>query len=409
MEGKRLLILSEILLFVVFATVLFFTSAFFEPLTPLKLLIKKIFPFLLIPSFFLFLCFKLIEHYHSQILNQKKLMENLNLYLYKLSSNLKIEKLLQNCLEILIDFYKGDIGVINVIDEKLKKFISTDVIVINVENITKEIERKEENYTYITFFPNKISKEKEEEIKKLIYEYGLNKCKGIITLPISNENQTKAIGIIGISTKSQKEVLNTFNRVKTIVEIFLTHLNLEIENSILHEEVNIASITDTLTDLYNRRYFNIRLKEEFAKAKREGYPISIMISDLDNFKKYVDKLGHPMGDTILKEIANVIKLSMRETDIICRFGGDEFAYLLPFSTSIDAKIVAERIKNNVLNFKFLQGQIDEDIYLTLSFGIASFPEHGNSENEILSKADNALFVAKSMGKNKIMIYEEKGG
>lgn len=409
MEGKRLLILSEILLFVVFTTVLFFTSAFFEPLIPLKLLIKKILPFLLIPSFFLFLCFKLIEYYHYQILNQKKLMENLNLYLYKLSSDLKVEKLLQNCLEILIDFYKGDVGLISVIDEKLRKFVSTDVIAINVQNTSRKIEKSEENYTYITFSPNRISNKDEEKIKKLIYEYGLNKCKCIIILPIFNKNETKAIGIVGIYTRTQKEILNIFKRIKTIVEIFLTHLNLEIENSILHEQLNIASITDPLTDLYNRRYFNIRLKEEFSKAKREGYPISIMISDLDNFKKYVDKLGHPMGDTILKEIANVIKLSMRETDIICRFGGDEFAYLLPFSTSIEAKIVAERIKNNVLNFKFLQGQIDEDIYLTLSFGIASFPEHGNSENEILSKADNALFVAKNMGKNKIMIYEEKGG
>ncbi|MCM8804466.1 MAG: GGDEF domain-containing protein [Candidatus Omnitrophica bacterium] len=408
MEGKRLLILSEILLFVVFTTVLFFTSAFFEPLVPLKYLIKEIFPSLLIASFFLFLCFKLIEYYHYQILNQKRLMETLNLHLYKLSSDLKIEKMFQNCLEILIDFYKGDIGLIVVIDEKLKKFISTDVIAINVQNIPKEVE-KEENYTYITLSPNRISSKEEEKIKKIIYEYSLNKCKGIITLPISSENETKAIGIVGIYTKTQKEILSIFNRIKTIVEIFLTHLNLEIENSILHEQLNIASITDPSTDLYNRRYFSIRLKEEFSKAKREGYPISIMISDLDNFKKYVDSYGHPMGDIILKEVANVVKISLRETDIICKFGGDEFAYLLPFSTSIEAKIVAERVKNNIENFRFLQGYVDENVSLTLSFGIASFPEHGNSENEILAKADNALFKAKSMGKNKIMIYEEKGG
>jgi diguanylate cyclase (GGDEF)-like protein len=408
MEGKRLLIMSEILLFVVFATVLFFVSAFFEPLTPLKFLIKKISPFLGITTFFLFLCFKLIEYYHSQILKQKQTMEKMNAHLYKLSSDLKIEKLLHNCLEILIEFYKGDIGILLILDDKLKKYISTDIVTINFQNFPKEKNIKE-NYTYIVFSPNKISANEKEKVKSLIYEYGLEKCKGIITLPIFDEKKTKAIGIIGLYKKSKKEIMSEFKRTKEIMEIFLSHLNLEIENSMLHEELNIASITDPLTELYNRRYFNIRLKEEFLKAKREGYPFAIMISDLDNFKKYVDKFGHPLGDIILKELANVVKLSLRATDIICRFGGDEFSYILPFSTSQDAKVVAERVKKNVQNFEFLKGYVDEEVHLTLSIGIASFPEHGSSEIEILSKADNALFMAKSMGKNGIVVYEEKGG
>jgi len=408
MEGKRLLILSEILLFVVFATVLFFVSAFFEPLTSLKFLIKKLLPFLGVTSFFLFLCFKLIEYYHSQILKQKQVMEKLNKDLYKLSSDLKIEKLLQNCLEILIEFYKGDIGVLLIVDENLKKYISTDIITMNIRNFSKN-ENVKENYIYITLSPNKISADEKEKVKNLIYEYGLERCEGIITLPIYNEKRTKAIGIIGLFKRSKREITNEFNRTKEIMEIFLSHLNLEIENSILHEELNIASITDPLTELYNRRYFNMRLKEEFLKAKREGYPFSIMISDLDNFKQYVDKFGHPLGDIILKELANVVKLSLRATDIICRFGGDEFAYILPFSTSFDAKIVAERIKKNVQNYKFLKGNVDEEVHITLSIGIASFPEHGNSEIEILSKADNALFIAKSIGKNEIVIYDERGG
>ncbi len=409
MEGRRLLILSEIFLFIVFVNVLFFSYAFFEPLVPLKVLIKKIFPLLLVSSFFLFLTFKLIEYYYFQILKQKQLMEDLNRYIYKLSSDLRIEKLLENCLEILINFYKGDIGLINIISEKLKKFVSTDVITITnyLKAEEKNIEN-EGNYIHIALAPDKILKD-EAKIKSLINDYGFNKCKAVIILPIYSEKETKAIGIIGISGKKAKEILNEFKRTKTLVEVFISHVNLEIENSLLHEELNIASITDALTGLYNRRYFNIRLKEEFSKAKRQGYPISIMISDLDNFKKYVDKFGHPMGDIILKEVSEVIRLSLRETDIICRFGGDELVYILPFSASSQAKVSAERIKNNVQNFKFLKEYVTEDVHLTLSFGIASFPEHGNSENEILSKADRALFIAKNTGKNKIIIYEEKGG
>jgi len=335
-------------------------------------------------------------------------MEKMNAYLYKLSSDLKIEKLLLNCLEILIEFYKGDIGILLVVDENLKKYISTDIITINIQNTVKDTNFKG-NYTYIILSPNKISVNEKEKVKSLTYEYGLVRCKGIIILQIFDEKKTKAIAIIGLYKKSKREILNEFKITKEIMEIFLSHLKLEIENSMLHEELNIASITDPLTELYNRRYFNLRLKEEFLKAKREGYPFSIMISDLDNFKKYVDKFGHPLGDIILKEVASVVKLSLRTTDIICRFGGDEFAYILPFSTSLDAKVVAERIKKNVQNFKFLKGNVDEEVHITLSIGIASFPEHGNSEIEILSKADNALFMAKSMGKNGIIIYEERGG
>jgi diguanylate cyclase (GGDEF)-like protein len=408
MREKKLLLLSEIVLPLISTTILFFIFAFFEPLTPLKFLIKKLSLFLVITFFFFFLCFKLAIYFYFQILNQKQTIENINSYLYKLSSELKIEKLLQNCLEVLIEFYKGESGILVVLDDKLKKFIPANILTKNLKNIPKEGEI-EENYSYIVFSPNKISSNEEEQVKNLIFEYGLNRCKGIITLPIFDRKKTKAIGIIGLLKKGKKEILNEFRRTKEIMEIFLSHLNLEIENSLLYEELNITSITDPLTELYNRRYFNIRLKEEFLKAKREGYPFAIMISDLDNFKKYVDKFGHPFGDIILKELASLVKLSLRETDIICRFGGDEFAYILPFSTSLEAKIVAERIKKNVQNYKFLKNNIDEEIYITLSIGIASFPEHGISEIEILSKADNALFVAKNIGKNEVVIYGEKGG
>ncbi|MCM8832766.1 MAG: GGDEF domain-containing protein, partial [Candidatus Omnitrophica bacterium] len=333
--------------------------------------------------------------------------EDLNNSLFKLSSELKIEKILYNCLEILIDFYKGNIGMLIILNDRLKNYISTDIITINL-NPTIE-SNKVENYIYASLSPDKITSKDEQKVKELIKKYDFNKCFGIITLPVYSEKETKAIAVIGINKKSKREFIKDFDSSRLIIEVFLKYLSLEIENSILHEDINIASIIDPLTEVYNRRYFNIRLKEELAKAKREWYPFSIMISDLDNFKKYVDKYGHPMGDIILKEVAFLLKNSLRETDIICRFGGDEFAYLLPFSSSKDAKIVAERIKKNVQNYKFLSGKVNDDVNITLSIGIACFPEHAKSEEEILSKADNALLLAKNSGKNTIVIYDEKGG
>ena len=408
MREKKLFILTKFSLYFVFTIVLFFFFTFFQSLISFKFLIKKLLPFWGIILLLFFLCFRVIEDYLSQILQVKQMMGKIDNYLYKLSSDLKIEKLLQNCLEILTEFYKGDFGLLVILDEKLKKFTSTDIITINLPNISKDV-KTENNYTYIVFSPNKISINEEEKVKNLINEYGFNRCKGIIILPLFNAKKTKAIGIVGLLKKRKREILNEFKKTKEIMEILLSHFNLEIENSLLQEELNIISITDPLTELYNRRYFNMRLKEEFLKAKREGYPFSLMISDLDNFKKYIDKLGHPFGDIILKEVANLVKTSLRATDIICRFGGDEFAYILPFSTSLEAKVVAERIKKNVENFKFLKGEVNEEVHITLSIGIASFPEHGNFEIEILSKADKALFMAKNMGKNVIVIYGEIGG
>ncbi|MCM8818990.1 MAG: GGDEF domain-containing protein [Candidatus Omnitrophica bacterium] len=408
MGGKKIIVLTEILLAFIFTIVLFYTYAFFEPLLPLKVLIKKMLPSLLLTLFFLFLCFRIIEYYNLQILSQNKLNENLNSFIFKLSSDLKIENLLQNSLQILLEFYKGNIGVLIIISDDLKKFVSTDVITINISNITHDFKTKK-NYVYITFPPHKILQDEKKKIEKIINDYRLNNCEGIIIIPILSEKQLKGIGIIGINNKKRKEILKEFERTKLAVDVFMQHLALELENSLLHEKLNYTSITDPLTESYNRRYFNKRVKEEFARARREGYPVSIMISDLDNFKKYVDSFGHPMGDIILKEFANLLRVSMRETDIFCRFGGDEFAYLLPFASSSEAKIVAERIKNNVENYKFLKDIVDEDVKITLSLGVASFPEHGNSEDEILSKADNALFKAKSMGKNRVVIWEEKGG
>ena len=323
----------------------------------------------------------------------------------KITSNLKLESFLRTSLETLMDLCQGQRGVFVLLNEKLKKFSSSDIITIN-QSINFDI--LPENYRLLTFFPGKISEQISKRINSLIEEYEFNKCRTVIVVPVYDERETKAIAVIGSVMKADKKFLKLYDYLKIIMGLFIKQVNTMIENSILHEDINEASITDPLTQLYNRRYFGLRTKQEFMKAKREGFPVSIMISDLDNFKHYVDTYGHPKGDIILSEVAKVIKNSLRESDVACRFGGDEFAYLLPFTSSIEAKTVAERIKKNIAEFKFLDGHIDEEIHITLSIGIASFPEHGTEVEEILSKADHALFEAKDTGKDKIVIYQEKG-
>ncbi len=191
--------------------------------------------------------------------------------------------------------------------------------------------------------------------------------------------------------------------IKEPVEIFSKQVSSIFESAILHQKIALASITDSLTGLYNKRYFQQRIKEEFAKARRNHFPISVIISDLDNFKFYVDKFGHPLTDNLLSQLGAILKKLLRESDIVCRFGGDEFVYILPFSDSFEAYKVAERIKREVVSREFrLDDQNSASI--TMSFGIASFPEHGDTWEEIVKKADRALFISKENGRNKITVY-----
>jgi len=397
-KRKRLLITTWFFLAIVISTIIIFTNASFEKTLPIKKVLFGLWPYLLISYFFLFLTYKLVEYYYLQFLNQKTVFEKLNSSFLKISSSIKVNEILKNALETIMDYYNAEKVIFIISDEKVKKHFTSDVLSINNSSGNKDMYY--ENYKMITFSPLSI---KQEKIKNYIEEYGINRCNLVIVIPVF-EKGTIVAGIKHPKLNKKREKENEI--LKIITDIFIEQLNIKLENAILHEEISQALTTEPLTNLYNRNYFNERLKEEFNIAKRKGAPLSVIISDLDDFKYYVDTYGHQNGDIILKEVAKVVKLSLRETDIVCRFGGDEFAYILPFTPSIEAKGIAEIVKKNVSKFKFLENITKGGIHITLSMGIATFPEHGENEKDILSKANNALFKAKNMGKNKIIIYEE---
>jgi diguanylate cyclase (GGDEF)-like protein len=167
-------------------------------------------------------------------------------------------------------------------------------------------------------------------------------------------------------------------------------------------EARKASVTDSLTGLYNRRFLHQRLEEEIARSRRHGAPLSCVMLDVDHFKAVNDSSGHAVGDAVLKEVANILKLHIRKSDVAIRYGGEEFVVVLFSSTSENAKYVAERIRADVEKKEFICG--DTKLRVTISIGISSFPDEGvNTTDDLIRRADTALYQAKGSGRNMVCV------
>ncbi len=173
-----------------------------------------------------------------------------------------------------------------------------------------------------------------------------------------------------------------------------------IEKARLLEEVRVLATTDGLTRLYNRRAFQDRLKEEVDRASRYGRLCSLLMVDVDNFKTINDTFGHQTGDVALSAIAEVVRMSVRLSDYCTRYGGEEFAVLLPETDRKGALLVAERLRSGVEKLPF-HTPGGHELSLTVSIGVAVFPQEADSPDALVGVADAALYQAKRLGKNRV--------
>lgn len=169
------------------------------------------------------------------------------------------------------------------------------------------------------------------------------------------------------------------------------------------------SVTDDLTSLYNSRYLNQVLRRESKRASRSGRPLSLLFLDLDGFKAVNDRHGHLCGSRALVEAAGVIRRCARETDVTARFGGDEFALVLPDTGSEGAVQVAERVRERIAAHPFLKVSDGLDIRLTASIGVATLPDVAASAEELVKAADTAMYRVKDRGKNGVVLATEPVG
>ncbi len=190
-----------------------------------------------------------------------------------------------------------------------------------------------------------------------------------------------------------------------LLNLFAQQASLAIHNARLFEQLNDLAVTDTLTGLFNRRHFFYQAEALVVRAQRYGSPLSAVMIDLDHFKEINDTFGHSAGDHVLREVARALSAALRKSDLIGRYGGEEFCVLLPEIDLEEGRAAAERLRQEVFNLQIptLKGTAS----ITASLGVASLNLHGETLDQLLQRADAALYQAKRSGRNAVSV--ETGG
>ncbi len=208
------------------------------------------------------------------------------------------------------------------------------------------------------------------------------------------------VGVIDIQSRTlERFSSDSIRRVTTLAN----HAATAIDNAILHEQILEMAQRDRLTGLRNLRFFEARLEEEQARARRYDYPYSLIMVDIDDFKHYNDNFGHPMGNVLLQQVARAIENALRDVDILVRYGGEEFVCILPLTNDTEAAEIAERIRLNVLE---ASGNIPHNTeqprgFVSVSLGVSTYLVDTGDADELLELADNRMYMAKRAGKNQV--------
>ncbi len=210
----------------------------------------------------------------------------------------------------------------------------------------------------------------------------------------------RKIGVLNVTDRAEGENFSELDL--EILNAVMPQLAVLMDSAVLKDKMGEfaqLSVTDSLTGLLNRLYLDERLPEEIRRSNREGFPMSFLMIDVDDFKSYNDNFGHAEGDKALKLVAHCLKDTLRGADVAARYGGEEFSILLPQTTSDEAKTIGERIREKVASTEFPNRQV------TISVGVASCSNIICTAREIIKWADDALYEAKRRGRNNVQVYE----
>lgn len=276
--------------------------------------------------------------------------------------------------------------------EKVQK-IDADELIKRIIALL-QVEPSHEGDDVLSDFEKKLKTEKQERIFSELLEAFVhinfseeeakNHWEGIV---LNADDMSKKLGRkVGIHLA----IVDYFTNMK---KIFESPMLVEIH---VFKQTEKMAMMDALTGLFNRRYMNITLSKEVARSHRYGKNFSVIMFDVDDFKKANDEKGHLFGDRVLQEVATILKRTVRNEDIVCRYGGEEFLVILPETEYEGAFKMGCRIREEIEVFPFMKNN-----GITISGGVATFPSMGNTEELVLGVADKSLYQAKSQGKNRI--------
>lgn len=266
--------------------------------------------------------------------------------------------------------------------------------IIALYDITKQICKSLEADKIFDYFREEIDKYVEvSDCKFLQGNADLSPYKEYTILPI--RIQRNPIGYLVADGLSEQD--------KGKFYILSQQFILGIKRAILYQNVQELAITDSLTGIFNRRYYLERFNEEIERSKRLGYVFSCLMVDIDYFKDYNDRYGHLVGDAILRKVSETIKENIRQIDLMGRYGGEEFSIILSETDKEAAKLAAERIRQ-AIEYKSMR-VYDEELKITISIGISIFPHDGKDADTLIDYADSALYRAKETGRNRVVAYE----
>ncbi len=208
------------------------------------------------------------------------------------------------------------------------------------------------------------------------------------------------IGVLLIASATYRELTSAETER---LQVIGNQSSLALQNALLHEELERLSVTDRLTELYNHGYLQQRLEEEFERAARFGHTLSLIMLDIDDFKQYNDRYGHPKGDKVLQAVSSIIRQNLREIDVAARYGGEEFVVVLPETDVAGALAVAERIRKSMSQHPFPSHDDAGPVTQTISLGVATYPIHATTPSRLIETADKAMYEAKRFGKNQVTV------
>jgi diguanylate cyclase (GGDEF)-like protein len=313
------------------------------------------------------------------------------------------DKILRNLIAEVRNFIKAEALSILLLDEEKKELVFSASETLRggtVEGLRLKLGQGIAGWVASTKEPLFVEDvKKDPRFFKEVDKISNFESKSIICAPLISKN--KLLGVVEIINKADGTSFTEkdFQLVLTLAD----HAAIAIENATLYRQVELAAITDDLTKLYNSRYLHRFLIQELQRSKREGFKTSILLLDLDNFKQVNDTYGHLVGSQTLVEVGQIMKSKVREKDVVGRFGGDEFIIILPETESEQAVAIAERIRQAIEDLKVLR-DFDVDISaLSVSIGVATYPDHGLEEEELIQKADQAMYHVKQHFKNGVKL------